>query len=98
MEAILAENEFEDFVTKFYASVYVFSEHEGAWVESPPRGFGYWHSELWIADLKLRTVMYWSHEGTVTLGGNRLINAFKKTFPFYKKLICNWGYQAKTGS
>lgn len=95
MEAELAEIEFQDFITAFYQKegVYVFSEYDGIWVESPPRGFGYWHSELCITDFKLRNVVYWSHEGTVTLGGKRLISSFKKCFPFYKKMICRWGYQ-----
>lgn len=95
LEAELTEQAFQNFITEFYKKegVYVFSEHDGAWIESPPQEFGYWHSELWIADFKLRNVVYWSHEGTVTLGGNRLINAFKETFPVYKKIICSWGYQ-----
>ncbi|MDB9524655.1 hypothetical protein PN498_01530 [Oscillatoria sp. CS-180] len=95
MEAELPEEEFQDFITEFYQAggVYVFPEHDEAWIESPPMGFGYWHSELCITDFKLRTIVYWSHEGTVTLGGKRLINAFKKTFPVYEKIVCSWGYQ-----
>jgi len=92
LEKNLPEEDFEKFLEGFFNGndVYVFPEHDEAHIELCSE-YGYWFSELCIAEENLRNVVYWSHEGTVTLGGIKLIEKFKASFPNYKDLICELG-------
>ena len=53
-------------------------------------GYGFWHSEVFLVTENLKEIVYWSHEGTITLGGFKLISAFKSSFTNWKHCVCEW--------
>lgn len=48
-------------------------------------------SESFIVDQALEWIIYWSHEGTVTFGGRRLIAALITRLPNWREAECKWG-------
>ncbi|MEO0988105.1 MAG: hypothetical protein AAFY20_21580 [Cyanobacteria bacterium J06639_14] len=94
LEKILPEASFEAFIENFFQNkcVYIFSEIEPPSIEKSAADFGYWHSEICLVENNLANIIYWSHEGTVTLGGYKLINAFKLFCPDFRVAVCEWGY------
>ena len=91
LEKLLPEENFEEFVLSFYINVrtYEFTEHDGDNILKTLEGFGYWHSELWLVDSDLKSLIYWSHEGTLTLAGTDLIESFKDYFPKWYLTLWN---------
>jgi len=56
--------------------------------------FGYGYSETIVVNDSLSWIIYWSHEGTVTFGGDQLISKLKATVPNWENAVCKWGCNA----
>ena len=90
LESIFSENEFQRFVEtlkpsylKCWREVGDSEEFQAEYFE-----FGYGYSETVIVDEKLSWLIYWSHENTITFGGEELIAKLKKLIPNWSVALC----------
>ena len=95
LENKIPEVDFKKFLGTFFAgnTVYAFPESDPPYLEKSLEDYGYWYSELCIADSSLKNLVYWSHEDTITLGGLALIEKFKLRYPEYSLFAPEWGYK-----
>ncbi len=56
--------------------------------------FGYGYSETIVVSEDLTWLIYWSHEDTVTFGGEQLISMLKIALPNWQAAVCTWGCNA----
>lgn len=52
--------------------------------------FGYGCSEQFAVDESKNWIVYWSHEGTITFGGDELLSRLKNAVPNWASALCTW--------